>query len=283
MEKFQPKMSPMDDEPITGISGQSKDKIEPGVFEYFKNLKPEDFKLKEKLVALSELVPGINEEGMVSLDRFSPNAGEHYEDRVLKGLDLTHQFSAEILVGLTSLEVNEPEMFKKFQEKFSEVTIVDLGAGGGNYDNSSTGYFIASMLKAKGYVGVEPFNWRDIFKSFLTSDDIMYADVGGIDEKWVNNVEPIPFNIVVDDAVSFLKRLPDESVFLLSAGLRDVVSDISYGNELSQEMLRVLKKHGICLANNSWLPEGFTENNLTEESKEVKKIRGNTGFYLEKK
>lgn len=283
MEKFQPKMSPMDDEPITGSGGQSRDKIESGVFEYFKNLNPEDFKLKEKLIALSELIPGINEEGIVSLDSFSPNAGEHYEDRVLKGLDLTHQFSAEILDGLIRLEVSEPEMFRKFQERFSEVTIVDLGAGGGNYENSSTGYFIASMLKAKGYVGVEPFNWRDIFKSFLTSDGVMYADVGGIDEKWVNNVEPIPFNIVVDDAVSFLKRLPNESVFLLSAGLRDVVSDTSYGNELRQEMLRVLKNHGICLANNSWLPEGFSENNLTEESKEVKKIRGNTGFYLEKK
>jgi hypothetical protein len=194
----------------------------------------------EQITRINELVPGINTENLISLDNFPksiPAPPERYDKRVLEGSDMDNTFSRHIISYLAKILKEDPQKFEKIKEKFIDTVIVDIGAGSG-----TNGRRIARRLGAKGYIGVEPFNWKDLFRKNLTEE------ISG----------EIPFNLVIEDGLTFLRRLPDDSVSLLSAGIADeIIGNDDYLSELEVEMLRVLKKGGVCMVSNSAVPQGL--------------------------
>lgn len=58
----------------------------------------------------------------------------------------------------------------------------------------------------------------------------------------------IPFTIVVEDMLSFLKRIPDSSVSIICSGIdRDVISDDKYREGVEKEVVRVMDKKGVYI------------------------------------
>lgn len=105
------------------------------------------------------------------------------------------------------------------------------------------------MLGAKGYIGVEPHNWFKLLRRLPTLK---------VPEKNFST----KYNFAVEDAVTFLKRLPPSSVCILSSGLADGITstDKGYEKELEREMERVLLDGGICMVSNSIAPHELFDN-----------------------
>ncbi len=229
---------------------QGKELLDPRVFKN-PSISPENLgPLSDKVATLESLIPGIKMNGIISLEHFTDDIysiRQKYESRVLEGHSLEIPFSTDALEFLTNLAKTDIKSFEEIKQKFQDVVIVDCGAGGSYANYSSTGYQIACLLKAKGYIGVEPFNFPMLYRGFLTQEE-------------VEEETPIPFNLVAEDGLTFLRRLPDNSVSLFSFGLdSSILPNESYTSDLAQEMTRVLKDKHLCIASNSVLPENVAE------------------------
>jgi hypothetical protein len=211
--------------------------------------------LTEKVTPLEEMIPGIlPEDTVVSLDH-CPNEIEEIE-RDSETITASDNFVSYIANFIENLKKNKPKEFENLKLKFKDSIIVDLGAG----ENFAVNYRIACVLGAKGYIGIEPYNWRQLFQSCLT-----------LDHPWFLKEKNPLINLVAEDAVSFLKRLPDNSVCLLNAGIGDILMDKDYIKDFKSEMARVLKKGGVCMISNSSFPEGI--NNIIYETGFVDKTK----------
>lgn len=149
----------------------------------------------------------------------------------------------ELYKGLRQdIEENDGETYaKRFTEFFKGIPVVDLGAGAGG------GYNVASWLKASGYIGVEPHNWDNLINGLLT-DDTEITELQAKD----SNVRPIPYSVIAEDALTFLKRLPDKSVGILSFGTDHfIIKDPKYIRDVIGEIKRVLHPKSAMLASNS--------------------------------
>lgn len=253
-------------------SGEKTSVLDPKVLAHLYNLKEEEIgPLKDEITSLEELIPSIKLDNVISLDNCPlqiPEDKERYTKRVMDGMDLGTPFSSDILHDLNTLEEKKPVVFESLKAKFKDVIIVDLGAGEGNNVDVSTGYRIACILGAKGYIGVEPFNWQSLFRCFLaqTKERTEIAGYGG------KSMHLIPFNLVAEDAVTFMRRLPNDSVSLLNSGLSEILSEKTYVHDLKKEMARVLRPGAVCLISNSFNPEGLERTHENQASAEVKKF-----------
>lgn len=119
--------------------------------------------------------------------------------------------------------------------------------GSSDYEKALMGTTVSDRANAKGYVAVEP-----VFSSELLTGlvDTLNPDIdSGV--SWSSSVEPkhalnkIPVAIVEEDMLSFLKRLPDNSVSVLNAGIDKIVMpDLRYRNSVAKEIIRVLNPQG---------------------------------------
>ena len=208
--------------------------LSPGVF-------------SEHCTKLEDLIPGIDLKGVVSLDRI-PKKIKAYEARVMEGESLPHAFSTNILHYLKALEENNLSALEYLKRKFTDTVIVDIGAGGNLLKRAVPGYEIACRLGARGYIAVEPFNFEKLIAG------IIYQGEKFKDSK-NNDIDPVPFNVAIEDALKFLKRLPDGSVSLISSGIdHNIVSNEGYRQETSEEMTRVLAQGHLCLVSDSIQP-----------------------------
>lgn len=220
---------------------------------------PEDKKVQ--IVPVEQLIPGIkpgNEkydgiesghQGNTLYDRFAPNI-----IRDMQGILLT------------------PETLVALKGRFKDKVVVDLGAG----DMSWT-YFLSVALGSKGYVGVEKFQgdlledklrdadlgtmlfyWAQISKSSAYADDSFKNDPDWKSE-YKSLSKLIPASVVKQDILSFLKRLPDGSVNVLTFGVDDMVlPSTEYRNAVAEEIKRVLHHDGMYITDSSSIPvEGF--------------------------
>ena len=67
---------------------------------------------------------------------------------------------------------------------------------------------------------------------------------GGFDEIKEMGPEKIPSAVVPEDMLSFLKRLPDDSVSVMCSGIDECILKPAYANEVRKETLRVLSPDG---------------------------------------
>lgn len=78
--------------------------------------------------------------------------------------------------------------------------------------------------------------------------------------------ETIPLNIVSEDGVIFLKRLPDSSAVVFTFGIEPgaVICDKQYMSKLENEVKRVMSKEGYILTSNSIRNDIPIESELSE-------------------
>ncbi|TSC78108.1 MAG: hypothetical protein G01um101433_395 [Parcubacteria group bacterium Gr01-1014_33] len=124
-----------------------------------------------------------------------------------------------------------------FLREFNGQIIVDLGAGA-----TENGYRIAMFANARGYIGVEPYHLDDLKAEFE------YAEPGrswGYIIKRYYKKELIPATLVKQDALGFLRLLPDSSVCIFAAGLDGfIIDNDAYCSEVEKEIARVLAYKG---------------------------------------
>ena len=163
---------------------------------------------------------------------------------------------------------------------FEDQVVVDLGVG-----RHLDGYALAHVVGVKGYIAVEPFNVTKYYQRLTNSSEVkenkeinkIISDVKNFIP--TRNYEPelvrrmasrmetylqkglgnVPIAIVAEDLVSALKRLPDDSVNVMVAGLdKCILWRDEYAAESEEQIERVLSVDGAFLAIGSRLePSGL--------------------------
>lgn len=205
------------------------------------NREPEDDK-KVEIVLIEQLIPGIKDSPTEEIDYGTNRFGDSFMPEFLKALR-----------ALTSSR----ERLEILTKRFRDQVIVDLGPG-----DYGEGYFLAASLGAKGYVGVEKFRQNMLeknLKSVTKESNNRYAESLHYFEAREGNIKPesdlIPASIVGEDMLSFLKRLPDNSVSILTSGIdSNIIPNEKYRREVASEIQRVLNKNGVYMTCASDIP-----------------------------
>ena len=146
--------------------------------------------------------------------------------------------------------------------------LVDLGCG-----RRLDGYIIAKLAGARAYMAVDPYNLSRFYERLIDKEESKgdtefnerikkvrsFIQNKGYDEKTVdrilNNIDVhleghhLPVVLVAEDMVSALKRLPDNSVSIMTAGLDNCIIWRDEYTELAEEEIsRVLHPKGAYLA-----------------------------------
>lgn len=149
---------------------------------------------------------------------------------------------------LESIEKNRSaliEIRKELRRVFEGQIVVDLAAGVNTF-----GYKIADQAHAKCYVALEPAFGSDLATEmyFLLNpenDSRNLAESQKERERISKKLNKIPAAIVKEDMLSFLRRLPANSVSVWCSGIdRIVLPDQEYRNEVVKEIVRVLHPQG---------------------------------------
>jgi len=182
-------------------------------------------------VPLETLVAGIN----LSNLRYNPEY-KRYESRDYnanvswdrgEGHPIGQKYIDFLLVAVTKPGV------EKFMKAVANTILVDLGA------NSCNSYFLARALGARGYIGVDKFNPGE-------EDDFNEAYSTELWEKKLKNKNNVPLAVVQEDMLTFLKRLPDNSVSILTTGIQIGIKG-NYSSQVEREIARVLDPKGAYL------------------------------------
>ncbi len=149
---------------------------------------------------------------------------------------------------------------KGLREKLAGQTIVDLGAG-----NTNFGYSLSLLLGASKYVAVEKFEdtakklGEELKKFKIKDGKISLENLGLYDgRKNLAEQEMFPINglisasIVQDKILHFLKRLPDNSVSILTSGINyGLIDNTEYREAIALEIERVLDPKGLYISKSS--------------------------------
>jgi len=208
---------------------------------------------KVQIAPVEQLIPGIKPlqtEGVEGVDHRTNKFNDRFVPDIVRGMDMS---------------LTMPERLAALREKFKDKVVVDLGAG-----DMSWAYFLSVALGGKGYVGVEKFQgdrlehelksndsnsmlwyWANISRS-SPSVPITLQD----DPEFRKEYEPfckiIPAAVVKEGILDFLKRLPDDSVNVLTFGVDDMVlPSPEYRSAVAKEIERVLNPDGMYITDSS--------------------------------
>src|SRR3989339_685292 len=145
----------------------------------------------------------------------------------------------------------DPKISKSF-ELLRGQTVIDLGAGA-----HPGGYLVADRAGAKSYIAVEPsdnaFSLAKYIASVKNPKQVRLGDFFRF--RTVHSVNGIPAAVVMEDMLSFLKRVPDTtntSISIICSGIDyHVMPDTTYRHKVAQEILRVLSSSGVYIGDES--------------------------------
>ncbi len=181
------------------------------------------------IATLEELFPEINTKGIPILklddhDNFSNQRGVSGS----VGMADDRDFISLLYEDYFNLEL------QKVFERFRNQIVVDIGAGSSGY-----GLRLAEIAGAKAVVAVEPFFSHLLLKNIQNP-------IGPA--KPYPQTARIPIVIVPENALSFLKRLPNNSVSILAGGIeKNIIQDPEYRIQLGEEVVRVLSPTGVLV------------------------------------
>src|SRR3989338_6116188 len=199
------------------------------------------------IVKVSELIKGINTENLPDdlEGQAKINMTKIRELGLNEGGDSTSPFTdsltASFSADLESIYKGERKMKELFSD-WKDQIVVDLGAG--SYPSA---YHIAGIYKAKGFVAVEAFHPHNLASYFSRAQNPYdRSDKSGINKHsyWYRFPERIPVAIVPEDMLSFLKRLPDNSVSVYAGNIDLDLIPRKYHNQVAAEIARVLDPNG---------------------------------------
>lgn len=218
-----------------------------------KQLELEKGELAPVLVPVEQLILGIKADEKIGLS---------FEERKDSGYDLQTGYATELPRAVYWAFVHDgPNKNRLLRNGFKDQVVVDLGAGNMN------GYLAAMEGRASGYVGVDKFTDLTGFykdpKFVRESADKR----GSTKEKAL-----IPVATVQEDMLIFLRRLPDNSVSIISSGLTFLIENEIYVDEVKKEMGRVLSPNGFLVVN-----EGIT---ITDDTIAKRVYHGDIDVFL---
>ena len=139
--------------------------------------------------------------------------------------------------GLFTQAVYNFAQFGRLPERsvsFKNQLVIEIGAGCFHF-----GYALAELLEARAYIGVEPF-----FADHLIRNINQYASK--------RSIKRIPYTVVPEDILTFLRRIPDGLVSIFAFGIEKcILEDKHYRSNVEKEIFRVLHPEGGFLAASS--------------------------------
>ena len=211
------------------------------------------------ITSLDLIVNGAKTENLPTIEQISQDY-KHNSIIMAQGDDNPKLFAWKFLYTDYLIEAS------KFWEG---QTIVDLGCG-----RQLDGYIIAKIAGASKYVGVDPYNLGRFYKR-LTNQEERKGDKELNDKilkvrefiqtirnynqeivaKIINNIDRhlngkhLPVALIAEDMVSALRRLPNYSVSIMTAGLDNCIIWRNEYTELAEkEISRVLHSRGAYLS-----------------------------------
>jgi len=171
------------------------------------------------IVSLDKILPEIGTSGLTPVKKIAEGKGRVFFvskwDPTPKGRSVGSDSFLEAWIDYDDSE---------FEEIRGQV-LVDLGAA-----NFKAGYLFALKHGAKAYIGIEPFVYMGLYLALAR------LDING---------DKIPASIANDDMLTFLKRLPDNSVSILTSGIDNIViKNEDYISQTSEEIFRTLSPNG---------------------------------------
>ena len=189
--------------------------------------------------------------------------------------------------------IMEKKVREELEKIFADKTVIDLAAG-----REATGLAVSSVLGAENYVGVEPFNERDLIK-FAESRIRAYQE----GEKFSFMEGNLPYkhfgkiHISYTDMLTFLQKMPDKlsDVVLLISGVdqfilgtssaygfksrEEIEENQKYVDSVHKELLRVLGPNSVLLTYAS--PEfGFNDEALDQKIIHLTHFSAESDIYL---
>jgi len=161
------------------------------------------------------------------------------------------------------------QLADEVEKVFKGQIVVDIGAGPGGW-----GYLMADRAGAEAYVAVEP----------VFADELLYRITSiqnpGLEPKNPfstpivpkHEIKKIPISIVQEDMLSFLRRLPADSVSVLCSGIDKEVISLSgkyYEQKVVNEIVRVVNPNG------AYVGQRFMHLRLPESDKIEEIVAGN--------
>lgn len=247
--------------------------IEGEMAKIIRERKEEELKIKKLHVSVEEIIPDIAEnklpeksffENNISKSHsFPDNFWQYFLRDIISNKALSNFFvgwdDKERIIYKDSTpdaqdipdiangeEYGKHEKNGKALEVFKNQIMIDLGCG-----ESASGYLISQILKSKAYIGVDMYNssqlefsMTQIRSSIKTRDNYRdsFENLPGFYK------HKIPFAIENSDILSFLKRLPNNSVSIMMGGIgQEVIENYKYRDEILKEIKRVLSPDGGCL------------------------------------
>ena len=188
-----------------------------------------------KLVPVTEIIPNIDTKDIppISKDVLTfknrqpltlTGANIEILYNILKKAESTDPTQREFL--LKDIETIR-EVFRRFKDQI----VVDLGAG-----VTLDGYRIVETTGAKAYIAVEPFNATPLKDEFNSPTNLA--------KKRLPDAKHLKIAVVREDMLTFLKRLPDNSVSILVSGIDCMIIEEEYGELVAAEIERVLDPNG---------------------------------------
>lgn len=190
---------------------------------------------KSIFTPLKKIIPGINLSGLKSVDEAQARVHESRKLIRTNGLfecPTGRPIFADYLKSVYGYILCNPEIKEKMSGLFKGQVIADLGAG-----RQSHGYALAQLVGARAYVGVEPF-FPKLLETSVIKEDIP---------------KEIPIAIAPEDMLSFLKRLPDNSISIILSGIDDIILPrAEYRGSVKNEIMRTLDPKGAILYNSNF-------------------------------
>ncbi|MEK7587028.1 MAG: hypothetical protein AAB453_04125 [Patescibacteria group bacterium] len=193
----------------------------------------------EHLTAVDDLIPGINKEKLPSLDSNDVTT----DDRIVKKFTSPDDgFFYRVHDFIIRLDI---EKIEQLRESFKDKVVVEIGT------YHSGGYELACLLSARAYIAVEPNYYNRLIHSFLQLNEEKITErVHEVESLKDLDVKSIPFNFVSEDGLTFLRRLPDNSVIPLDIGISDLLA--RYGGHLKDYYPDMQKKLGRVIKSDSY-------------------------------
>jgi len=246
----------------------------PGHGQQESTVTPEESELKREVVfkptPIDQLIPGIDMDKLNSALNKQVILNERYRQRK----ELSHDFVGlrresfgndvmQNFAGMSeALALGSTEGMESFREvSWEGKVVVDLGAG-----NDISGYTLAAIAGAAGYIGVEPFYTQELEEEIGNLDAAIETEQkelsGELDEERKMSLQrridvlsqKIPYTVVGTDMASMLETLPNQSVCIMANGIDSAVlagSNYEHIKGIAKEIERVLHPEGSVFLNAS--------------------------------
>lgn len=195
-------------------------------------MKENKFEGQEKnLASLEELIPGIDTRNLktnedildsdhryeFALEKLNPRDPEY--KRKSKGIATASQYAY-----MLEQQLEQNQELRQYLSMLADQVVIDIGAG-----KFAEAYSMIYNAGAKAYIGVDQYFAKSLHEAVQKEQETM----------------PLPAAVIKEDALTFLKRLPSNSVSIFCSALTEqVISDKNYIGQVDNEITRVLNPSG---------------------------------------